>query len=123
VKTARLQSREAENHFLVAIRKTLMEGGNNIAKERILLDSAKTISSSVLDYNKFVDDWKHQRGVELFRQDIQKAKYHNIGRYPTLTFIDGTGTGIMITGYRPYSVLKDAFLAMNDRPRGSNSNR
>jgi hypothetical protein len=44
----------------------------------------------------------------LFKADVQKAKLHDVGRYPTLTLQNAQGKGIIIVGYRPFEVLEQA---------------
>jgi putative protein-disulfide isomerase len=107
VKTASLQSAHAADEYLLALRKSLMEEGLNISKQEVLLDVAQKIGD-VLDYEQFVEDWKARRGLDGFREDLKKARYHNIGRYPTLTFTRPGGKGLLITGYRPYETLEQA---------------
>lgn len=105
VKTARLQSAEAAEKYLYEIRRALMDEGLNIAKQEVLLDAAKKLDADSLDFDLFLKDWNEGRGKEAFRQDLQKAKYHSIGRFPTLTFQNQEGKGVLITGYRPYDIL------------------
>ena len=113
VKTAGLQSDSAADKLLSLIRKALMEQGKNVARTEVLFDIVKQIETENFDMDRFFSDWKKQRGIDSFREDVKKAKFHNIGRYPTLTFTNAKGKGIMITGYRPYRVLRDAFLFAN----------
>ena len=86
-----------------------MEEGKNISKTSVLLDVASKLEPSLLDFAQFKRDLENGKGKEAFKADIQKAKYHDIGRYPTLTFKNEQGKGIMIVGYRPYDVLLTAF--------------
>lgn len=109
VKTADLQSSEAGHEYLFQIRKTLMEEGKNISKTSVLLEVAEKMDPLLLDFSQFKLDLEKGRGLEGFRTDLQKSKFHNIGRYPTLTFQNEMGKGIMIVGYRPYDVLLKAF--------------
>jgi len=112
VKTAALQSLEAEDIYLLNIRKALMEKGLNIAKPEILLQVAHETQQQFPEkFNalQFQNDWNKEKGKSGFRADLEKTRFHNIGRFPTLTFQNGNETGIMITGYRPYDVLLQAF--------------
>lgn len=109
VKTAQLQSAEAGNEYLFRIRKALMEEGKNISRKEILLEVAETVNSELLDFDRFVSDLRNDKGLEPFKADLRKARYHNIGRFPTLTFVNESGKGCMTVGYRPYEVLLKAF--------------
>jgi putative protein-disulfide isomerase len=109
VKTVGLQSATSEDKYLFNLRKTLMEDGNNISKPEVLLSVAEELEEEDFDFDKFYEDWKGPKGKEAFRADLQKTRFHNIGRFPTLTFTNEKRKGIIIVGYRPYDVLKLAF--------------
>lgn len=112
VKTVELQSAKAAETYLYNLRKALMEEGANISKEEIIIGIAENLEAEQFDANKFKNDWGLAKGKEAFRMDLQKAKFYNIGRYPTLTFKNTAGKGIMIVGYRPFEILEQAFLQM-----------
>ena len=109
VKAAGLQSPTAEDAYLFALRKLMMENGANISKQEVLLSVAEDLELDDFDFDKFYSDWKHPRSREAFRRDLQKARFHSIGRFPTLTFAKAEGEGMMMTGYRPYEVLTDIY--------------
>jgi predicted DsbA family dithiol-disulfide isomerase len=110
VKTAGLQSDSAADKLLSLIRKALMEDGKNVSRQEVLFELAAHMDGDNFSLSKFMDDWKKKKGIDAFRDDVKKAKFHNIGRYPTLTFTNKKGEGMMITGYRPYAALRDSFL-------------
>lgn len=115
VKCAGLQSPEAEEFFLFHVRKALMEEGLNIAKHDVLLSIAEVVEHELpklFNAQQFEYDFKNGNGKEAFRTDLQKTKYHNIGRFPTLTFVDQKGKGLMTVGYRPYEILLQALEQM-----------
>jgi len=112
VKTAGLQSQAAAEAFLYAIRKALMEEGINISRVDVLLKLAYELKLKGFDYDRFLEDWRKGNGREAFRSDLSKTKLHSIGRFPTLTFQNGEGTGIIMVGYRPYASLEEAFKYM-----------
>ncbi|WP_276370888.1 DsbA family protein [Chryseolinea sp. H1M3-3] len=114
VKTVGLQSQAAAEKYLQLIRKALMEDGQNISKPEILLSVAKTLESELFNFSTFQKDWDQGNGKEAFRNDLQKTKFHSIGRFPTLTFQNpASNKGIIIVGYRPYNILKQAFDTIN----------
>jgi len=113
VKTAALQSSEAADRYLFEMRRCLMEDAVNISKPEVLLSIAKRIQS--IDFEKFKHDWNTGLGKNAFRDDIQKAKFHGIGRFPTLTFTNAEGKGILIVGYRPFDVLELAFQSIANK--------
>lgn len=111
VKCAGIQSLEAEELYLRRTRETLFLEGKNIAKQEMLLEIAENLAIDkphLFDKNQFSADLKTGRGNEAFRQDLEKARFHRIGRYPTLTMQKPGQPGVIITGYRPYDVLLDA---------------
>jgi putative protein-disulfide isomerase len=112
VKTVGLQSKPAADEFLFIIRRALMEDGVNISKSDNLVKLARGIEQEDFDFSIFESDWKSEKGHQAFRADLQKTKYHSVGRFPTLTFQNPDGRGAMITGYRPYEVLEQAFLSV-----------
>jgi putative protein-disulfide isomerase len=109
VKTAGLQSSIAEEKLLFLLRKALMEDGKNISKPEVILAVAHQLDVDGFDILRFERDWLAGKGKENFKTDMKQAKYHNIGRYPTLTFSKNGGAGIMIVGYRPLEALQQAF--------------
>lgn len=115
VKCAALQSAEAAERLLRRLRIAVMTQGLNIARESVILELAQQLSTTnpeTFTYDKFQTAWTGGAGVEAFRDDLQQTRFLKIGRYPTLTFTNGEARGIMITGYRPYDVLKDALGQM-----------
>jgi len=114
VKTAELQSKAMARDFLILLMRGVMLEGKNISKPEILVEIADKLSLQNLDFNKeqFLKEYNQDLSREAFRRDIQKAKMNNIGRYPTITMIPARKRGIIITGYRPFQTLKEAFLAI-----------
>lgn len=85
--------------------------GRNIARQQVLVEEAEKLAQKLpqlFDAARFKDDLKDDAGREAFRHDLQKVRYHNIGRFPTLTLQRPSQPGVIIVGYRPYSVLLDA---------------
>lgn len=114
VKCAGLQSAEAEEIYLRRLREAVMLHTKNIAQQQVLIDVATTLTQNIpgiLDIDIFKNDLKNGNGYEAFRNDLQKASYHKISRFPTLT-ISAQNKAVMIVGYRPYSVLLQAIAAV-----------
>jgi predicted DsbA family dithiol-disulfide isomerase len=111
VKCASLQSPIAEELYLEATRSAVMEKGLNVSKIEILLDITRELADAqpeVFSYDQFVQDWNRGAAQAAFRADLQQTSFHKIGRFPTITFTNQTGKGLIITGYRPYEVLVQA---------------
>jgi len=120
-KTVGLQSKDAADQYLFTIRKALMESGINISKTENLFMLAREIKHPEFDFATFESDWKAEKGNQSFRFDLQKTKFHSIGRFPTLTFHNTDGDGIIITGYRPYEALNEAFLYLHNKRKRPSS--
>ncbi|WP_224996738.1 DsbA family protein [Cesiribacter sp. SM1] len=111
VKCASLQSAEAEEAYLRRLREAIMLEGKNIAKEQILFEQARQLAAEqedLLDAEQLLQDYHKGKGQQAFREDLQKMRYGNISRFPTLILRKKGEQAFMITGYRPYAVLLDA---------------
>lgn len=111
VKTAALQSGKVEDQYFFEIRSCMMEEAANISKPEVLLSIAKKIPG--IDFERFTRDWNDGLGKDPFREDMQKAKFHGIGRFPSLTFTNDERKAIIIVGYRPFEALEHAFCAIS----------
>lgn len=112
VKCAALQSREASDGLLHKIREAVMTKKQNISRYEVLIAIADDFAierPELFDINRFLADWHGGAGRGMLKSDLQQAAYHKIGRFPTLTFSNSTGQGIMIVGYRPYDELVKAY--------------
>lgn len=108
VKCAELQSADAAEAFLRRTREAVMSEGKNIANQEVLRDLAKEISiklSDIFDYDQFKEDLQNEAGMKKFKEDLQKARYHQISRFPALTIRRPDSPGVLIVGYRPYDAL------------------
>lgn len=108
VKCAEIQSPDAAEAYLRRAREAVMVEGKNISKQEVLLDLGKEVSeefSELFDFNRFEADLAGDAGLEKFKEDLQKARYHQISRFPALTIRKPNHPGVLIVGYRPYSAL------------------
>lgn len=110
VKCARLQSANAEENYLRLLREALMIKGENISRQKALFEVADMLAAIVPEFNadRFREDFKNDNGLEEFRKDLQEIQYRHINRFPTLIIKNENKKGIIISGYRPYSLLMDA---------------
>jgi predicted DsbA family dithiol-disulfide isomerase len=115
VKTAGLQHFEASEIYLQEVWKSVMVDSLDISKKDILLEIGRNLGIArpdVFDFERFVKDYDSEPSREAFRSDLRQVAYNKIGRFPTITF-SKAGKGLIMTGYRPYEVLVDAFKQMN----------
>jgi putative protein-disulfide isomerase len=115
VKTAALQSTAAEVMYLQKLREAVMIDGRNISRHETLIAIANEVAleyPQVLNEKRFTAEYNSEKSVQAFREDLQKVRYHQISRFPTLTMSHGKNNGILIAGYRPYEVLIEALHAL-----------
>lgn len=111
VKCAGLQSPDAAEKYLQLLRAACMIKGWDISRQAVLIKVATCLVGQeplCLDLNRFTLDLKKNAALDLFREDLRNVRYHEIKRFPTLVIRSAGQPAIMITGYRPYSVLLDA---------------
>ncbi|TDB68148.1 DsbA family protein [Arundinibacter roseus] len=114
VKTAGMQSILAGKALFSVLQESVMMRGINIAKTENISRIARQLSvrNSILNYELFVEEYNSPASLAAFRTDLQQVKLHQIGRFPTLTMTRPGRPGVMITGYRPFEVLIEAFFQM-----------
>ena len=118
VKCAELQSKSAGVTYLRMVREAVMLQGKNIAQQDVLTGIAHELaegSPDLLNINTFLYDLiESDNGIEAFRKDLNEVQSKNITRYPTLILRSANKPSIIITGYRPYSVLIDAMKQVTE---------
>jgi predicted DsbA family dithiol-disulfide isomerase len=115
VKCAGLQSAQAEEQYLYALRKAVMEDGINIAFQTTLVQLAaalQRVSPGLLDVAQFAQDLEDGRGLEAFRKDLQEVQQLQVNRFPSFVFKRAGRSSLLITGYRPYEMLAAAMEKM-----------
>jgi putative protein-disulfide isomerase len=108
VKCAQLQSHEAGEAYLGKLREAVMLRATDISNNGILMQLALELNNEIpeiFNFKIFKTRFLNKAGLENFKQDLQIVRYHNINRFPTLTFSKKDKQSIMIVGYRPYDVL------------------
>ena len=111
VKCAQLQSTGAGARYLRLQRESLMLHGNNISKQEILVDVAEQLAIEIpqFDIQRFAQDLVNGTGLEAFRNDMHIVQIQNIQRFPALLFRRLGYPSVLVTGYKPYPVLLQAF--------------
>lgn len=116
VKTAALQSAEAEALMLESLSEAVMTRCQNISKIKVLAAVAEKLGDTypeVFDTARFRKDYNGTESREAFRQDLNEVKLQKVGRFPTLTITNGSQSGVRITGFRPYEALLEAINQVN----------
>jgi predicted DsbA family dithiol-disulfide isomerase len=114
VKCAAFQSLRAEEHFLRMLREAVMIRGENISKEEVIFSLAEKLASIDGEFkiNRFKEDIKSDKALEALRKDVQELQYSRINRFPSLVIRNKSNNGVLVSGYRPYSVLLDPIKQM-----------
>jgi putative protein-disulfide isomerase len=115
VKCAALQSPEAEEQYLLLCRTAAMVQGKNVSKEEELEKIAQELALQLtsFDAGKFMQDYRSNAGLPAFRSNLQEIKTYGIKRFPAMLLNDPGGKDILITGYRPYSLLLEALKQLS----------
>ena len=106
VKAASLQSPDAGQEYLHLVQKAVMTERRNIAKQQVLLDIAKDMTS-LFDVRKFRTQLLGDKARDEFRKDLQEAKFLHIARLPTIIFKGARETSL-ISGYQKADQLTQA---------------
>ncbi len=110
VKTAALQSPAAGAAYFKFVSAAAMLDGKNIAKPEVLVFVAEQLAAELpelFNLNDFLKDYNNESSRSAFRNDLQRVKSDNVGRFPTVT-LAYQEKKIMMTGYRSYDVFVDA---------------
>jgi putative protein-disulfide isomerase len=110
VKTAALQSPEAEAAYFKQLAAAAMVDGKNTAKPVVLVQVAEQLAKElphVFNLPDFLRDYNNESSRNAFRDDLQRVRANHIGRFPTLT-LAYQQKKILMTGYRTYDILLDA---------------
>lgn len=114
IKCACLQSREAGDLYLNAIREAMMIDGRNVSKVDILKDIADKLEAShpeTFSASSFKKQLGGPKPLAALKQDMDDAILNGITRFPTLIIRRKQHRSVVVTGYRPYNVLVDALRA------------
>lgn len=115
IKTAALQSPQAERAFMIHLMEALMIHGRNIASREVLAAIAGEVAALepiLFDAGHFYAHYNGEESRSAFRQDLQKASMNRIGRFPTVTITGPGRKGIIFTGYRPYETVTEALFSV-----------
>ena len=110
VKTAGLQSADAEAAFFRYVASAALQDGKNTARPEVLVAVAEQLAADlpgVFHLQQFLSEYNNESSRDAFRRDLQRLNANKIGRFPTLT-ITYRERKMMMTGYRSYDILMDA---------------
>jgi len=116
VKCASIQSFRAQERYLRMLREELMINGKNISNRTVLFEIAEKLEKEIpgFDAARFEEDFKNDAALDAFKKDLQEIQYHRINRFPTLVIRTADKKGVLISGYRPYSLLIESIRQFTD---------
>jgi putative protein-disulfide isomerase len=126
VKCAEAQSFDAGENYLRLLREAIMLRGKNIAEVPVLFEVADQLADtipSLLDAERFRQEWESKKGIDAFRKDLADVRSKNIKRFPSLLFRRQDKAPMLLQGYRPYAVWLQLMqqLSPECKPRGASS--
>jgi putative protein-disulfide isomerase len=115
VKAAELQSSRAAELLLARLREAVMLSRRNIARWEEIQAVAEELAAQepgAFDAGRFAGDLNGEEAAGAFRDDVMQARYRQIGRFPALLVTAPGGPAALLTGYRPYEILREAFAEL-----------
>jgi predicted DsbA family dithiol-disulfide isomerase len=125
VKAAEQQGQAVGEAFLRRAREAVMLERRNIGRVGVLVELAREIAevpgfAVAFDPVRFQTNLDNPTVLEAFRDDLTDVRYRGIGRLPTLIIRPVEGRSVMVVGYRPFELLRDALLwAVPDLPEAT----
>jgi predicted DsbA family dithiol-disulfide isomerase len=122
VKAASLQSALAEEVYLRKLREAVMLNGKDISDVEVLQSIAKEVAALIpeFDAKSFQQQITSEGVLQAFRKDVNETKAQGIKRFPALLFRKTGYPALLVTGYRPYSVLQDIMTKFEVTPTQQN---
>jgi putative protein-disulfide isomerase len=110
VKAAGLQGADVEEACLRRLREAVLLERRNVAKREVLTELFDGLAGG--DGGRFRRDVVGGEALEAFREDLKDAGYRNIGRFPAFVLKGAAGRAVLLMGYRPYPVFREAMAAV-----------
>jgi predicted DsbA family dithiol-disulfide isomerase len=110
VKAAGRQGAAIEEAYLRRLREAVMLERRNVARREVLVDLFEGLSG--VDGGRFRRDVVGEKALAAFREDLKDASYRAIGRFPAFVLRGAGGRAVLLMGYRPYPVFREALAAV-----------
>lgn len=111
VKAAGRQGAAVEEAYLRRLREAVMLERRNVARREVLVELFDELSGGPLS-GRFRRDLVGEEALAVFREDLKDASYRNIGRFPAFVLRGAGGRAVLLVGYRPYPVFREALAAV-----------
>jgi predicted DsbA family dithiol-disulfide isomerase len=108
VKAVAFQGRDMGEAYLARAREAAMTRRLNIARREVLLQIAAELQIEhprAFDAARFAVDLETDAALDAFRSDLQEARMHRIGRFPSIVVHGPAGSRIAV-GYRPAHAIE-----------------
>jgi putative protein-disulfide isomerase len=115
VKAAGLQGAAVEEAYLRRLREAVMLERRNVARREVLVETFGELAGEEQLQPvtaRFRRDLVGDEALEAFRADLKDAGYREIGRFPTFVLRGAAGRAVLVVGYRPYPVFREALAAV-----------
>jgi len=114
VKAAGRQGAEIEEAYLRRLREAVLLERRNVARREVLAELFDELSGSPLPSHpaRFRRDLVGEEALTAFREDLKDASYRGIGRFPAFVLRGPDGRAVLLVGYRPYGVFREALAAV-----------
>ena len=110
-KAAEMQDKEKAIKFLRELREMVFLQKKNIAKWEHIATAAQAVG---LNVEQLQQDFNGP-AKELFTQDLELGRKLGVRGFPTMFFVENTGTQEKVYGTKPYSVYEAAILKLQPK--------
>ncbi|MCT8140388.1 DsbA family protein [Anaerobacillus sp. CMMVII] len=116
IKAAELQGKQVGIRYLRKLRELLFLNKQDISKEEVLLECAKSIDG--LDLTEFKNDMHSEGAIKTLQFDLKTTKEMGVKVFPTIVvFNDNVDEeGLMVTGLYEYNVYVNVLAEMLGEP-------
>jgi predicted DsbA family dithiol-disulfide isomerase len=114
VKAAGRQGADIEEAYLRRLREAVMLERRNVARREVLMELFGELPAEPLHPlpDRFRRDFLSEDTLAAFREDLKDAGYRGIGRFPAFVLRGASRQAVLLVGYRPYPVLREALAAV-----------
>jgi predicted DsbA family dithiol-disulfide isomerase len=114
VKAAARQGGAIEEACLRRLREAVMLERRNVARREVLVELFGELAGPPLHAlsARFRRDLGGEEVLAAFREDLKDAGYRGIGRFPAFVLRGADGRAVLLVGYRPYEVFREALAAV-----------
>lgn len=115
IKAAEKQSKEAGERLMRALRKAVMLNGVNISDKPNIEETAEKLGlEGALTFQDWKKDFYSEEVADDLNSDLKEVNQKKVSRFPTFIFKHkDKAEGVLLTGYRPFEVLRKALVHLD----------